>query len=215
MFDTAPTGHTLRFLNFPNIFEKGLNKILTLREKFSGIMSGMSGVFGSKEDMDSALEKMFSKMERLREASQKVNEQMKDNVQILICRIKQRLQLCAFPSSSPCTKPTGWSNNLPPSKSISGTLWSTRCSSPRTPAKCARLAPKCRRNTWTKFLTCTMTSISPSCPFRKRKSEAPRNLRNLAKCCLHLAKCLKYQNDCALKLKYIINHTQTPCLRPL
>lgn len=49
VFDTAPTGHTLRFLNFPNIFEKGLNKILTLKEKFNGIMGGMSGLFGSKE----------------------------------------------------------------------------------------------------------------------------------------------------------------------
>lgn len=66
VFDTAPTGHTLRFLNFPNIFEKGLNKILSLKEKFSGLMTGMSGMFGSKEDMDNTLERMFDKMEKLK-----------------------------------------------------------------------------------------------------------------------------------------------------
>lgn len=49
VFDTAPTGHTLIFSNFLNIFEKGLNKILILREEFSrSIMDGMSGLFGSK-----------------------------------------------------------------------------------------------------------------------------------------------------------------------
>lgn len=55
VFDTAPTGHTLRFLNFPNIFEKGLAKLLTLKEKFSGIIGGVSGIFGSKEELDKTL----------------------------------------------------------------------------------------------------------------------------------------------------------------
>ena len=39
VFDTAPTGHTLKFLNFPNLLSKGLEKAMVLKEKFGGMIN--------------------------------------------------------------------------------------------------------------------------------------------------------------------------------
>ena len=46
IFDTAPTGHTLRLLNFPNILEKGLDKLIELKDKFGGMLSQMQNMMG-------------------------------------------------------------------------------------------------------------------------------------------------------------------------
>ena len=41
IFDTAPTGHTMRLLEFPKILEKGVLKLIELKEKFGGMMGQM------------------------------------------------------------------------------------------------------------------------------------------------------------------------------
>jgi arsenite-transporting ATPase len=38
IFDTAPTGHTLKLLNFPSTTEAALTKLLGMKDKFQGVM---------------------------------------------------------------------------------------------------------------------------------------------------------------------------------
>merc|ERR1719510_2908587 len=45
VFDTAPTGHTLRLLSFPSVLEKAFEKIDALRNRFGPMMSQFGNVF--------------------------------------------------------------------------------------------------------------------------------------------------------------------------
>lgn len=58
IFDTAPTGHTLRLLSVPEFVEASLTKIIRLRKKLGGAGTALRGLFGASEEQDSAVQKL-------------------------------------------------------------------------------------------------------------------------------------------------------------
>ncbi|PSP96687.1 arsenic-transporting ATPase, partial [Halobacteriales archaeon QS_4_70_19] len=71
--DTAPTGHTLRLLELPELMESLTGRLLAFRERLSGMMGSVKGLFGSDTDEQSLergmddLRLLADRVERLRE----------------------------------------------------------------------------------------------------------------------------------------------------
>ncbi len=70
VFDTAPTGHTLRFLSLPDVMDSWIGKLLAMRAKFEGIANLAKKFlpFGSAE------QKGPSPMEQLEKMKQRIAE---------------------------------------------------------------------------------------------------------------------------------------------
>ena len=66
--DTAPTGHTLRLLELPDVMDTMVGRLLSLRERLSGMVDGLSGLFGggNPEDEMEDLGALRERIERLR-----------------------------------------------------------------------------------------------------------------------------------------------------
>ncbi|KAK4476548.1 hypothetical protein RD792_015704, partial [Penstemon davidsonii] len=75
VFDTAPTGHTLRLLQFPATLEKGLAKMMSLKNKFGGLLSQMTRMFGVG---DLGEDDILGKLEGMKDVIEQVNRQFKD-----------------------------------------------------------------------------------------------------------------------------------------
>ncbi|KAJ9141661.1 ATPase GET3 [Pleurostoma richardsiae] len=79
IFDTAPTGHTLRFLQFPSVLEKALAKISQLSSQYGPLLNGfLGGPGGGALPNGQSLPEMMEKLEGLRATISEVNAQFKD-----------------------------------------------------------------------------------------------------------------------------------------
>lgn len=76
VFDTAPTGHTLRLLQFPSTLEKGLTKMMTLKNKFGGLLSQMTRLFGVEDDFGE--DQILGRLEGMKDVIEQVNQQFRD-----------------------------------------------------------------------------------------------------------------------------------------
>lgn len=61
VFDTAPTGHTLKMLSFPNVMEKGLEKLMSFKDKLNGMFQMFMG-----NQVENPVDKIFTKMSELK-----------------------------------------------------------------------------------------------------------------------------------------------------
>ncbi|KAL5709958.1 arsenite-transporting ATPase [Ranunculus cassubicifolius] len=74
IFDTAPTGHTLRLLSLPDFLDASIGKIMKLRKKLTSATSAIKSVFGKEEKKEDASDKL----EKLRERMLKVRDLFRD-----------------------------------------------------------------------------------------------------------------------------------------
>ncbi|WP_101296281.1 ArsA family ATPase [Halegenticoccus soli] len=67
--DTAPTGHTLRLLQLPEMLDSMVGRLVKLRQRFGGMMEGIKGMFGAAGSADAGvpdLDELSDRIERLR-----------------------------------------------------------------------------------------------------------------------------------------------------
>jgi len=76
VFDTAPTGHTLRLLSFPNTLEKTMAKIIGLKAKFGGMMNMVTQMMGQQGGPGA--NQLMEKLEKTMAVVRKVNAQFKN-----------------------------------------------------------------------------------------------------------------------------------------
>jgi len=75
VFDTAPTGHTLKLLKLPDLVQDGLQKLINMKSQFSSLVTMACNLF-KVQGMD--LDTLTSKLDALLPSIERINAQFKD-----------------------------------------------------------------------------------------------------------------------------------------
>ncbi len=65
--DTAPTGHTLRLLELPELMDTMVGRMMSLRQRLSGMMDGVKDMFGGGADPEEGMGDLDELKERIRQ----------------------------------------------------------------------------------------------------------------------------------------------------
>ena len=76
VIDTAPTGHTLRLLQLPEIMDTMMGKLVKFRQRVGGMLDGVKGMFGGGEP--SADENELEDLDVLRERIERLRAALRD-----------------------------------------------------------------------------------------------------------------------------------------
>ncbi|MGQ4911436.1 MAG: ArsA family ATPase [Candidatus Thorarchaeota archaeon] len=90
IFDTAPTGHTLKLLELPDLLDSWLGKMLTLRQRMSSMLSGLRGMFGGgSEEEENSWKMLQATKDKIRAARIELSDP--DTTQFVVVMIPEAM----------------------------------------------------------------------------------------------------------------------------
>lgn len=80
VFDTAPTGHTLKLLQLPEVMDSMVGRLFRIRSQIQGVFGSFKGALGGGEgeEGDEETEAEGDKLEELKERIERVREKLID-----------------------------------------------------------------------------------------------------------------------------------------
>lgn len=82
VFDTAPTGHTLRLLALPGTLDRAMAKLVELRDRFGGMLTAVQGMMGAAGmgagGGAAPVDAIFAKLEEIRGQVGEVQKRLRD-----------------------------------------------------------------------------------------------------------------------------------------